>query len=231
MPPGLGSKGKGKAKDGASKPSRSRNTTPSSATSAPISVGAGNTAYLEISIGAIMVPSNIMYEEILDRHGGGAGIPDLKHLEALKTDLSTLSQLAASRERACDGGMRELSSRRKQRLEEDVETEHREAEERITLKRSAEDDQFEKISKNKLKKRKDQNKIRDDRPLAHGAHGLARQDGVEASPKGTRLKRFSILVVSHDRGRRVVPISSLGGASLLATNHITYDVAPDRTTD
>ena len=186
MPPGLGSKSKAKAKDGGGRHSRSRNTTPSSAVSVSMGAGSTHTAYLDIAIGAIMVPSNIMYDEMLERHSGAGGIPDLKHLEALKADLATLSQLAATREKACDAGIRELSGRRKQRVEEDIEAEkaNREAEEKASLKRSAEDDEVEKINKSKLKRRKDQSRVREERPLTHGAHGVARQDGIETGPKG-----------------------------------------------
>lgn len=189
MPP-LGSKGKSKIKDGTGRHSRSRNTTPSSVVSVPISVSSGNFAYLDIPLSAVMIPSApgaILYDEILERHGGGGGIPDPKHLEVLKTDLENLSQLAATREKACDNGIREISSKRKQRVEEEVEIEQasrREAEEKAHLKRAAEDDEIDRLNKAKAKKRKDQSKVREERPLTHGAHGVARQDGVDTSPKG-----------------------------------------------
>ena len=195
MPP-LGSKGKSKSKD--NRQSRSRNTTPSSVVSAPTSIAAGSTAYLEIPIGSLMVPTNILYEDILERHGGNGGIPDPRNLESLANDLRTLSQLAAERERVCDGGMRELSGRRKLRIEEErsIELANREAEEKASLKRAAEDDELEKSSKAaKMKRRRDQGKPKEERPLAHGAHGLARQDGLESMSKGT----FRPSCASHSR--------------------------------
>ena len=186
--PAIGNKGKSKPKD--NRQSRSRNTTPSSVVSAPTSAVAGSTAYLEIPIGSLAVPTNILYDDILERHGGNGGIPDPRNLESLANDLRTLSQLAAERERVCDGGMRELSGRRKLRIEEErvLEQANREAEEKASLKRAAEDDELERSSKlAKMKRKKDQGKPKEERPLTHGAHGLARQDGLESAPKGTYL--------------------------------------------
>ena len=183
MPPlGMGSKGKSKGKEG--RQSRSRNTTPSSVVSAAISTGQGNTSFLDIPIGNLMIPNNISYDDILEKHGGSGGIPDPKHLETLANDLKTLYQLADVRERACDVGMRELATRRKERIvEEEREREQavREAEEKETLKRAAEDDEGNRARKGGKVKR---SRIREERPLAHGAHGLARQDGGEVTSKG-----------------------------------------------
>ena len=187
MPP-VGNKGKSKAKEG--RQSRSRNTTPGSVVSAPASTMAAYTMYLDIDIGKLMIPSNILYDDILERHGGSGGIPDLKHLEALAGDLNTLSQLADSRGNACDGGMRKLSDRRKEKIEEERELEQatREAEEKATLKRVAEDEELERGRKSsKMKKRKDRSSIREERPLTHGAHGVARQDGLIAGAKGSSI--------------------------------------------
>ena len=182
MPP-LGNKSKTKVKE--NRQSRSRNTTPSSVLSAPGSSStAGLTVYLEIPLASLIIPSTLLYDDLLEHHGGG-GIPDPKNLEALANDLRALSELAATRENACDSAMRNLSQRRKLRHEEELEQFNREAEEKSGLKRSAEDDDVDKAAKSgKLKKRKEQVKAREERPLAHGAHGLARQDGRETTPKG-----------------------------------------------
>ena len=186
MPP-IG-KGKTKVKDG--RQSRSRNTTPGSVVSATASTIAASTMYLEIDIGKLMIPSNILYDDILERHGGSGGIPDPKHLEALAGDLNTLSLLAESRGSACDGGMRKLSDRRKERIEEERELElaTREAEEKANLKRVAEDEELERGRKSsKVKKRKDRSMIREERPPTHGAHGVARQDGLLTGAKGSSI--------------------------------------------
>ena len=186
MPP-LGNKGKSKVKE--NRQSRSRNTTPSSVLSAPTSVVAANpdnTGYLKLPIGTLMVPNNLLYDDIVDRNGGNGGIPDPRHLEALTNSLRTLSQLANTREPECDKAMRELVGRRKLVIEEerDREREAREAEERASLKRYADDDEIGDSPKPaKIKKKKELSKAREERPLAHGAHALARQDGLETTPK------------------------------------------------
>lgn len=187
MPP-LGNRGKHRVKDG--QQSRSRNTTPSSVVSGSISNVAQITAYLELAVGSFMVPANLLYEDLLERHGSGSTIPDPTHLEALEADLNALALLAESRERACDKGMRELSNRRKERLEEEQEVEQmsRDAEARANLKRAAEDDELERsIKANKVRKRKDRSSVRDERPLAHGTHGTAYQEGSDTTSKGTSM--------------------------------------------
>jgi transcriptional adapter 3 len=173
----MGTKGKGKV---------SRNTTPtSSVVSVPVSVVSA-TGYLDIAVGHLVIPANLLYDDILERHGGTGGIPDPKHLEALENDLNTLAQLAETRETVCDGGMRELSSRRKEKVNEELELEQatRDAEEKASLKRAA-DEELERGNKaNKTKKRKERSTVREERPLAHGAHGVSRQDGLPSTPKG-----------------------------------------------
>lgn len=192
MPP-LGGKSKSKGKD--SRRSRSRNTTPSSVLSAPpaVIISAGNTAYLEIPVGHLLVPTSILYDDILEIHGGSGAIPDPKHLEALASDLHSLSLLAETRNQACDKGMRELSSKRKDKVEEERELEqaNRQAEEKASLKRAAEDEELDRGRKAaKLKKRKDQSRIREERPLNHGAHALAKQDGSNPVVKGMGIFSF-----------------------------------------
>ena len=177
MPP-IGGKGK-KGKEG--RQSLSRNTTPSSVVSASASVMSAHTAYLEIAISHFTIPNNVLYDDILERHGGSGGIPDPQHLETLANELKTLSQSAEARQNACDGGMRKLSERRKERIEEERELEHasREAEEKANLKRAAEDEELDRDRKGgKMKKRKERSTIREERPLTHGAHSVMRQDGL-----------------------------------------------------
>ena len=182
MPP-LGGKGKSKGRE--ARQSRSRNTTPSSVVSAAVSVGPSNTAYLDIPIGNLVIPTNISYDDILERHGGGGGIPDPKHLESLANDLKILSQLAETRSQASDGGMRELSKRRKEAIDDEREREQasRDAEEKENMKRAAEDEDDGRERKGAKAKRKRESG-RDERPLTHGAHGVARQDGLGTLSKG-----------------------------------------------
>ena len=186
--PGLGSKGKG-SKGGASRPPRSRNTTPGSVSNLPLSnVSSGYTAYLEISLSSLAIPSNLLYEELLERHGGSGGIPDSRHLRSLADDLKTLSALAENRNTASDKGIRELGQRRNARMSFDRETEtlNRDAEEKARLKRAAEGDDSK---ESRSKRRKEQGKPpKEERPLAVGAHGVARQDGKDARHPSPNVK-------------------------------------------
>ena len=189
MPP-LVAKSKPKGREG--RRSRSRNSTPSSSVSGP--TVPSHTAFLDILIGSLMVPTNISYDDILERHGGAGGIPDPSHLTIMAKDLKQLSELASARSDTCNAGMRALSEKRKEALEEDRQREQearaREAEERETLKTlkkeaEDEDDEIRGRKGGKLKKKKERSTAREERPLALGAHGLARQDGLDLPLKGT----------------------------------------------
>ena len=198
MPP-LVSKSKIKGREG--RRSSSRHTTPSSTISAPLaSPTPTNTAFLEIPINHLVVPANIKYDDILERHGGSGGIPDPKHLETIANDLKMLAQLAKDRSEYNDIGMRELSKRRKEALEEEREreqaTRERERKEKETARREAEeqDEAREKKSGKAKKKEKERSRVREekpqDRPLNHGAHGVARQDGLDLPLKGAFDSKF-----------------------------------------
>lgn len=150
-----------------------------------------------------MVPTNLSYDDILERHGGTGGIPDPSHLTTMAKDLKQLSELASARSDTCNAGMRALSEKRKEALDEERQKEQearaREAEEietLNTLKKEAEeeDDEIRGRKGAKVKKKKEQSSIRDERPLAHGAHGLARQDGLDLPLKGV----FMFRRVLHD---------------------------------
>lgn len=171
-------KGKGKGRE--ARPSRSRNTTPSSSFSAP--TAAPVSSYLENDVSKLLVPGTAQYGELLDRMGGVGSIPDSKSLETLMEHLKTLSQLAEARCDACDAGIRELSQKRKQVVEE---PEH--DGDRPKMKREAEyeEDDSKALKGGKLKKRKERgSSSKEDRPLAHGAHELSRQDGAETKVEG-----------------------------------------------
>lgn len=196
MPP-LPGKTKNKGKEG--RQSRSRHTTPSSglsASSAPVTTMAQtHTTYLEYPLANLMVPSNVNYDKILERHGGGGGIPDPQHLQIMTEDLKTLAQLADARSQILDDGMREMAKRKKE-LERDEQERHEQeqamrdikakAEEQARLKREAEDEENVRARAGaQLKKKNERNNVQEERPLSHGAHGLARQDGqVDMPSKG-----------------------------------------------
>lgn len=154
---------------------RSRNTTPSSDLSADPTFAAGpRPRYIENDVSKLIPPSSGQYSEILDKTGGIGPIPDSKSLEALVDQLRSLSRLAENRGDACNVGIRELSQRRKEVVEEPVE--------RTRIKREAEDDtEPSRASKGgNLKKRRDRGPAAEERPLSHGSHELARQDGSES---------------------------------------------------
>lgn len=194
MPPGLGNKGKGKGRE---RRSRSRNTTPNSALSSNIGAGVDlSISYLDNDVSKLLVPANGQYTEILEKLGGAGQIPDPKALESLADHLRTLGQMAEARGDSCNTGMRELSQRKKDILEEQREREQhdREAEERLRMKREAEDDEDEGriLKAGRLKKRKERSTAKEDRPLTHGAHGVARQDGFEGSSDGKYMHAVGI---------------------------------------
>lgn len=174
--------------------SRSRNTTPSSIASAPlISTTPSHTSFLDIPIGNLVVPTNISYDDILERHGGSGGIPDPSHLTTMVKDLKQLCELASARNETCNLGMRALVEKRKQALDDERDREReqaaraREAEEREILKRETvdEDDVRGRKAGKPKKHKQEPTSVREERPLAHGAHGLARQDGLDLPLKGT----------------------------------------------
>ncbi|KAL9597548.1 MAG: hypothetical protein Q9179_004235, partial [Wetmoreana sp. 5 TL-2023] len=185
--PQVNGPGKAKSRDG--RQSRSRNTTPSS----NISISSNNpshTAYLQMDMGNIMIPTNVTYEHLLNQHGGGQGIPDPSSLNQMVDNLKMLSQLAEERGAACDTGMRELSKRRKERVEHErrLEQETRDREEKASLKRAAEEEEARGRKSLKTKKgKKERSTAREERPLAVGAHGLARQDGLDLPPQDISL--------------------------------------------
>lgn len=213
--PSLAGKSKPKARDGRQSPSR--NTTPSSIASLPFTVAVLSTAYLDIPVSSLVIPPNITYDDILERHGGGGGIPDPKNLELMANDLNTLSLSAETRGQACDGAMRELAKRRKERIEADRvrELASREAEEKENLKRAAEEEDDAGGKKaGRLKKRKDRINAKEERPLAHGAHGVARQDGGDLLVKGA----FSSLQVRLSLIRITFPNKS--SQTIILTFHL-----------
>ena len=188
--PQFGGTSKAKSRDG--RQSRSRNTTPSSNISIPIASNPpSQTAYLETDLGKIVVPPDVTYEHLLNQHGGGQGIPDPSSLNQMVDNLKMLVALAAQRAAACDGGMRELSKRRKQRVEDEqrLEQEHRDKEDKAKLKRVAEEEEARGRKSVKTKKvKKERSTVREERPLAVGAHGLARQDGLDFTSQGKFYK-------------------------------------------
>ncbi|KAJ5142701.1 uncharacterized protein N7515_001488 [Penicillium bovifimosum] len=169
-------KGKGKGRD--ARRSRSRNTTPSSA-SAPAIPSLPIQSYLENDVTNHIDEASLQYSEVLELVSA-QNIPDSKTLETLVDHLKSLSDMADIRGEICNAGMREMSHKRKEVEDQELE---REVLNRSRLKRETEED--DDIHKGgKLKKRKDRASAKEERPLNHGAHELARQDGAETKVEG-----------------------------------------------
>ncbi|RDL42390.1 Uncharacterized protein BP5553_02369 [Venustampulla echinocandica] len=181
MPPLPSQKGTGK-KGRDARQSRSRNSTPNlvgigTAVSAVPQAESGETALLELSRATFPTSDDI------SEHVGPA-IPSSKDLEALSEKLQRLVASIEIRGATCDRGMRMLAQMRKDRLEE-IETERRDEERKERLKRDAADEEERERGRHKshkLKKRKDVSTGAEERPLTHGAHNLAPQDGTHLDP-------------------------------------------------
>ena len=165
MPP-VGGKAKSKGQSREVRRSRSRNTTPisSSGTAMSASVENGTTPYLHTPKAHLMVPLNMTLEEIMGSSNGGPAIPTATALNEMadRVKHEYLPQLRHINQ-ACDKGMRQLAERRKEHAHLERERAGREEEER----------------RHKLKKMSKKSEKGEERPLAVGAHGVARQDGVD----------------------------------------------------
>lgn len=130
------------------------------------------TAYLQIPL------HNFQTVEEIDIYGSGSSIPTSKDLEGLLAGLKKFTATVEARGAVCDKGMRTAVNLKKDRLEE-VETERRDEERKERMKKDALDEEERGRNKkaSKMKKRKDASTAREERPLTHGAHGLAAQDG------------------------------------------------------
>lgn len=227
MPP-LANKGKTKGRSDARR-SRSRNTTPSSVLSAgtaPLAPIA--TAYLEIDTAKLLVPQSPTYSDVLDKLGSGANVLDPKQFDSLLESLKTLSSLAEARSQACDAAMRELVNKRKEVAEEQRENERmeREAEQRrARAKKDVEDEDHDDRGRKsaKVKKRKERSRGREEaeeRPLAHGAHGVAKQDGSDIKAEGKSWHNF--VFGSESTIIFLVTVQSLDGVFLFFRCRATF---------
>lgn len=174
MPSAYKSKGKGRD----ARQSRSRNTTPSN-TGTTVAVPPPP-SYLENDVTKLIDLANGQYMDLLELVAA-PNIPDSKTLEILVDHLKTLSDMADARGEVCNAGMREMSQKRKEMMD-DLEL-SREVGDRAKLKRETEEDD-DQIHKSKLKKRKERSGTKEERPLVHGAHEVGRQDGAETKVEG-----------------------------------------------
>ncbi|KAJ5746612.1 hypothetical protein N7520_011794 [Penicillium odoratum] len=197
-------KSKGKGRD--ARQSRSRNTTPSNIGAPPLP------SYLENDVTKLIDVANGQYTELLELVAA-PNIPDSKTLETLVEHLNNLSDMADTRGEVFNAGMREMSQKRKEVME-DQELSH-EVADRAKLKRETEDDD-DPIHKGKIKKRKDRGSIKEERPLSHGAHEVSRQDGAE-----TKVEGAASPVSKHSKTAASDGSSSLSPPSMLSPNGAT----------
>ncbi len=172
MPPLLSQKGTGKKKD--PRQSRSRNTTPSllGSTSAapPTQTETKNTKFLDLKKGQFR-----LHEELAETYS--PAIPSSKELDALIEQLESLKEAIDIRGAVVDKGMRLLAQSKKD-IQEEVENVRRDEERKERMKRDAADEEERgRKQASKMKKRKELSTAREERPLNHGAHVMAPQDG------------------------------------------------------
>ena len=217
----LATKGKGKGR-GEPRRSRSRNTTPSSVISsgtAPLIPS--STPFLDVDTAKLIVPGNPSFSDVLDRLPTGSHILEPKQIDSIIDSLKTLSSLVETRSTICEQAIRKLVERKKDVAEEQREYERIEKEEhrRFQAKKGAGDDDERGRKSAKVKKRKERSGTRgdgEDRPLAHGAHGVAKQDGSDIKEEG---KSDQIIVaIAYLAGISAVAIAS----SLSATRKSGY---------
>lgn len=166
MPP-VSSKGKGKNHSRDGRQSRSRNST-------PVSAGTGialtvepvpSSSYFQTQIAVLTASIPATLEDILDKSGSVSNIPGASSLQAMQDAVKTnFTPNIKLRTDISERILRELSKKRKERAGTDRERER--------LSRDTED------RKHKLKKIK-KREVEEERPLAVGAHSVARQDGVD----------------------------------------------------
>lgn len=110
------------------------------------------------------------YDDILEQHAGGSSPPGAATLRRIMEHLKGRGEMVKIRSDECDRNMRQMSKRRK-----DVSEAVREQE---MADREAEEARKEKHKRQKMRKEQEE-----ERPLAVGAHSLARQDGGETDGK------------------------------------------------
>lgn len=160
---------KAQHRDGARR-SRSRNTTPMSTSSVSRDAEPMLSPYLQTSLSQHATLSNTPVDDIFDGSSSSSNPPSAITLRAITESVRTqLLNTIKPRSEICDRLMRELSTKTKDRTERtrlrDIEMAEQEA---ANARRK------EVIVSVTPKKRSHDG---DSRPLAVGAHGLARQDG------------------------------------------------------
>ncbi|ORY15764.1 histone acetyltransferases subunit 3-domain-containing protein [Clohesyomyces aquaticus] len=169
--PSLSSKGKSKNPSRPSAAPRSRNTTPlpPSNVRASVEPASSSTAYFRTNMAALSKDCDVSLEELLDRGGSVSQIPSVASLNGMRETIQRkVLEHVRIRGEVSDRVLRELQKSRSQRTAHDRERERERA-----ADKEAED------RKHKLKKISRKREPDELRPLAVGAHGVARQDGID----------------------------------------------------
>ena len=158
---------KGKAKPTRDSHRRSpsvRNSTPLSASSAI--EPAGHTPYIRTPMNPNINLSDTAIEDIITSRGNASSPPSAYDLRGMLNDIAAVLATIKSQQETHEQLLRETAAKKKERAERDV---LRQQEERELEGRRA------KMKKVTPKKRERE----EERPPAIGAHGLARQDGMD----------------------------------------------------
>jgi len=197
---------KGKHKPG-SKPGalpRSRNTTPLPNVHASVEPSAVAASYFSKPLAALARKCEVTIEEILDRGGANQQVPSGASLISMRESIE--SKVLANVQKRCDvsnAALREL-----QGLKKNNRPSHDREKERAP--RDSED------HKHKVKKH-GKRAPDDERPLAVGAHGVARQDGVD-------LHKGECLLLSLSQCVECVPKETPSGLPSMYTSIRQYAI-------
>jgi len=178
MPVSQANKGKNLKSQNRDRRSRSRNSTPLSSgpeTSILSAPPVGDSDYLRTPLSALIVESHRSIEGLIEKHSAtttNGNPPSAASLNSLHDGIvSEVLADVTARGLACDKAMRELSRKRKERIEAERERDERERMDEERRKRD---------NKKLIGKKRDREEADDKtRPPAVGARGLAPQDGVD----------------------------------------------------
>jgi transcriptional adapter 3 len=174
---------KGKAKPG-SKPSatpRSRNTTPLPNVRASTEPSSSSSSYFNKPLSSYLKRCEVTLEEILDTGGSSTSIPSGSKLLAMREKIeSTVLKNVETRCTHSESVLRELQHMRKNRAPRD---------------REKDKDADDRERKQKLKKVAKKHDEDGKHPPTTGAHGVTRQDGVDAH-KGTCITVEGALITT-----------------------------------
>ena len=170
-------------------PPRSRNTTPLPPGSSRVSAepASSSSSYFRSSVTHLAKDSDISLEELLDSNGSASHIPSASQLMSMRESIKRkVLEHVKERNAQSDKVLRELQKMRSHRSTHDIERENRRGENKEDTER-----------KNKVKKSGKRDVEEEQRPLAHGAHAVAKQDGTDANKGEDPFQIFRMVSVLH----------------------------------